>query len=479
MEKEQIITEDYNNDGISLEHIWELLKLKKFLILIITVAVTFVGVLYTYNFTTPMFKSSGDVIVQYQDKNNTQSDYTNFSTSGKILSTLADLSKKDIVLDKVAKALQTELKDDNVLKYHLDEFKSSNQVRAFITASYDSDSYFINFTAETPYSELSEQIVTDVMRELIAVTNTTQYEMFNNSVSVTDNATAAYYSSPNKRLYVVISVILGVILSVAIVFVLDLFRNTLRTREEIKQFTNRTLLGFFYNNESLNDVHTAYLEENNPAQESYNKLLANIKFASPDNPYKVLHFTSSVMGEGKSTTGICLARTVVKFEKTAIIMDLDLRRPSVHKNFNLEKENGVVDYVYDNMPLEKIIKHDIESGIDIISVGKKMDAPGVLIESEKLKELIAILKTKYDYVFLDTPPVLAAVDTLTISSIADATIFITRANETRKSEIKESLSQLDNVGANVIGVVATHLRQTSSDNYYYQYYEYKEDEIGR
>lgn len=477
MEKENFVEQENSEEGITLSHIWELLKLKKLLIFIITIVITIVGILYTYKFTTDMYSSSGDVIVQYQDQNNTQNDYTNFSTSSKMLSTLTALSKKDIVLEKVVAALQTEMKNVDTVKDHLTEFDTIGEVRSFISAGYDSDSYFINFSAETPYPALSKQIVEDVMRELIVVTNTEQYELYNNTVSVTDDAKTAYYSAPNKRLYVIVSVLLGFIVAVIVVFLLDLFRNTLRTRDEVKLFTRKNILAYFYDNDDFNDENTAFLDEDNPSQESYNKLLTNIKFSSPDNPYKVLHFTSSVMGEGKSTTVIHIARTATEYNKKTIVVDLDLRRPSIHKKFNLDKADGLVEYIYEDMPLEKIIKHDKESGIDIISVGKKMDNPGVLISSDKLKGLISILKEKYDYVILDTPPVLVASDTLTIASMSDATVFVIRANETRKSEIKESIDDLESVGANTIGVVVTHLRQSSNDNYYYRSYGYKEDEF--
>lgn len=206
--------------------------------------------------------------------------------------------------------------------------------------------------------------------------------------------------------------------------------------------------------------------------EAFEKLQVNVNLASVDKKIKVIQITSSLQDEGKTTVAVNLAYSyAVKGEKV-LLVDLDIRRPKVHRNFNAANENGLVDYASGKVKKEQLIKKT-NYNIDIILTGTKTPYPVKLLESELMKSLLDEAREKYDYIILDTPPVSAVVDPLIVSKLADGVVFVIEANRTKKQFVKDSLAQLENAQANIIGLV---LKSVKSRGYDYKYkYRYEED----
>lgn len=206
--------------------------------------------------------------------------------------------------------------------------------------------------------------------------------------------------------------------------------------------------------------------------EAFEKLQVNVNLASVDKKIKVIQITSSLQDEGKTTVAVNFAYSyAVKGEKV-LLVDLDIRRPKVHRNFNAANENGLVDYASGKVKKEQLIKKT-NYNIDIILTGTKTPYPVKLLESELMKSLLDEAREKYDYIILDTPPVSAVVDPLIVSKLADGVVFVIEANRTKKQFVKDSLAQLENAQANIIGLV---LKSVKSRGYDYKYkYRYEED----
>ena len=161
---------------------------------------------------------------------------------------------------------------------------------------------------------------------------------------------------------------------------------------------------------------------------------------------------------------------MVKNDKKVIVIDLDLRIPSIHKVFNVSKNNGIVDYITTDLDYKEFIKKT-SCNVDVITVGSttKELNPLIFIESEKLKKLLSTLRQVYDYILIDTPPVLPCSDALAVAKIVDAAIYNVAINHSRKKDFKECINTLKSQGVNVLGLVVTKskLPKSAKDYYYY------------
>lgn len=206
------------------------------------------------------------------------------------------------------------------------------------------------------------------------------------------------------------------------------------------------------------------------AGESYQRLQTNIELANIDKKMKVIGITSATKSEGKSTTLANLANVYAQKHKKIIVLDLDLRRPSVHFYFKKPNEKGIVDYVLDECTKEELIKHS-KTGVDFINCGKHTIFPSQIIESEKLGKLIKELRETYDYVLVDCPPILVGTDTVLATKFLDGIILTLRFNYVTKDMVNECIKQLRNTKVNIIGSVLTNL--SPKDCGLYSYEEYK------
>lgn len=204
--------------------------------------------------------------------------------------------------------------------------------------------------------------------------------------------------------------------------------------------------------------------------ESFEKLQVNVGLAFVDKKLQVLQVTSSVQDEGKTTAAVNLAYSYANRGYKVLIVDLDLRRPKIHRNFNLPNEKGIVDYAAGNCKKEELVKQT-DYGIDVVFTGSKTPYPAKVLESDLLRALLEEAKEIYDYIILDTPPVSIVVDPILVSKNVDGVLFIVQAEKTKKSIIKESLGILKNAQANIIGLVLTSVKDKYTRYSYKYYYE--------
>ncbi len=210
--------------------------------------------------------------------------------------------------------------------------------------------------------------------------------------------------------------------------------------------------------------------------ESFQKVLINLDYANIDGNYKVIQFTSTLASEGKSTFVSNMAYLLGQKGKKVILIDLDLRKPKMHRVFNVPNKNGLTDYLSGKIPYDKLIQSSKELGIDFMITGEKTTAVVNVLEAKKLAELIAKLRETYDYVLLDTPPVIAVSDALYISKLTDGIIFVVAYGNAKKSLVKEAIQTLKHNNVNIIGTVLTQVNLKSGEYGYGYDYTYKYEE---
>ncbi|WP_338597517.1 CpsD/CapB family tyrosine-protein kinase [Clostridium baratii] len=201
--------------------------------------------------------------------------------------------------------------------------------------------------------------------------------------------------------------------------------------------------------------------------ESYRILRTNIMYSSFDKKIKRILVTSSEPGEGKSTTSGNLALAFAQDEKKVILIDCDLRKPSLHKKFRISNNRGLSDVIIDRDKLNKCIQKRTEY-LDILTAGKIPPNPSEMLGSKAMSTLLDELSNAYDVIILDSPPVLAVTDAQILSTKVDGTVLVVRAEKTKKDTVLAAKGILDKVNANILGTVLNG-GDKNKDNYYYYY----------
>jgi len=205
--------------------------------------------------------------------------------------------------------------------------------------------------------------------------------------------------------------------------------------------------------------------------EAYRKLELNIAISGLNRKMQVIQCTSPTPEDGKTTTAINLAAVYAEKGKKVILVDFDLRRPKVHRAFHQINDKGFFDYITNDTPIQELIVHD-EMKVDLLLTGKKISYPNIALESNKTRELIEALRKEYDYIVVDTPPVLTVTDALIVSKIVDGVVFVVAYDKTRKEDSKEALKMLKTNNAFVIGGVLANIDMRRRRGYYRYGYQY-------
>ncbi|MEL7605908.1 MAG: CpsD/CapB family tyrosine-protein kinase [Sedimentibacter saalensis] len=210
-------------------------------------------------------------------------------------------------------------------------------------------------------------------------------------------------------------------------------------------------------------------DQKSPIAEAYRKIATNIQFANLDSNIRTIMVSSCMASEGKTTTISNLASVMAELNKNILLIDLDLRKPTVHKQFNLSNRAGLTDLLLHKDDYVGYIQN-VHPGLDVITSGKIPANPTEIINSNAIKELIKKLSGQYDYIFLDTPPLVLVSDPLTIATYSDAVILTIAHSETEKEVIRRSIDSLKQVNANIIGTILNKMPVSKHNKYYYSYY---------
>jgi capsular exopolysaccharide synthesis family protein len=205
-----------------------------------------------------------------------------------------------------------------------------------------------------------------------------------------------------------------------------------------------------------------------PAAEAYRTLRINLEFASVDEPLSTLLVTSSGPGEGKSTALANLAVAMSDGDRTVILVDADLRRPSQHELFGLSNEHGLSDMfrtesAFDDPPLQSVP----DSSLKVLTSGSLPPIPSQLLAARKMDEVIARLAERADVVLFDAPPVVAVTDASLLATKVDGVLLVVRAGDTRRDHVRAAKDRLEKVNARLVGAVLVNAPFDSSLERYY------------
>ncbi len=213
----------------------------------------------------------------------------------------------------------------------------------------------------------------------------------------------------------------------------------------------------------------ALLDPKHPISEAYRTLRSNIQFTNVDKELRTIMVTSSGPAEGKTTTIANLAIVLAQTEKKVILIDADLRKPSIHRKFQLPNRLGLTNTITGTHDLDQTVNEGPISTLNILTSGPIPPNPAELLGSTKMQEIIKKLSLRYDYVLIDTPPVLAVTDAQILAQFTDGVLLVLKSGQTHRDMAIKAKEQLKNVKANIIGAVLNQ-QNTKEKGYYYYYY---------
>jgi capsular exopolysaccharide synthesis family protein len=210
------------------------------------------------------------------------------------------------------------------------------------------------------------------------------------------------------------------------------------------------------------------VDKSSPVSERYRTIRTNIQFAySADRQIKTMVITSSGPGEGKSTTAANLAVVFANSGQSVLLIDADMRKATVHKTFLLNNGVGLSNVLSTDMKVSDAVQRTVVPNLYVMTSGPKSPNPSELLGSTRMDQLIKELRSDYDFVIFDMPPIVAVTDAQIIASKADGTMLVVRENYTRKDSLQKARELLSMVNANVLGAVFNGSTDVTDQGYYY------------
>lgn len=284
---------------------------------------------------------------------------------------------------------------------------------------------------------------------------------------------------PNKTMNIVLSIIVGLFGGVGLAFFMEYLDNTIKTPEDIEKKMYLPQLGLVPdyntgNNDNLPVESALHSDGLGPIAEAYRSIRTFLLLSTGGKPPRVMMVTSPARGEGKTTTTINTAISLTKSDVKVIIIDADMRRPRFHEIFSLDNTGGLSVFLSGNAEFGNgLIKSSGIENLDIITSGPIPPNPAELLGSYRFQDLINNLYSMYNFIFIDTPPVLGISDPLIISQRTDGVIMVVKSGNTQKQAAREATRLLDGVNAKILGVVLNAIDQSAMRySHYYNYYKY-------
>ncbi len=303
-------------------------------------------------------------------------------------------------------------------------------------------------------------------------------------VAVLDGATppARIGTSPRQKMF--LGILVGLLIGIAGAFFLEYLDQTIKTSADVERVLRVPVLGQIPAEARMAAsrhggravvVTTNELMPDAPASEAYRALRTNVTFVGAERPLQLIVVTSPGPGEGKTTTAANLALSLGAAGSRTILLDGDMRRPEQHRAFRIVQSPGLTDVLVGEAQLAEVIRPNLADNLDLIPAGKIPPNPSELLGSDGMRQVIDSLRNDYEYIVIDTPPVLPVTDAVVAAASSDAVVVVLRSGSTEEVAALRAFEQLDKVKARVAGVVLNGLSARLDQHYaYYSYGGYSE-----
>jgi len=284
-------------------------------------------------------------------------------------------------------------------------------------------------------------------------------------------------TSPNLPIYLLVGAVAGLIIGLGLAFARQALDTRIRGEREVRALSDSPILGAVsFDSAARKSPLTVQAEPKSPRAESFRSIRTNLAFLDFESSRRSFVVTSSIPGEGKTTTSLNLAIALADADRRVVLIDADLRRPQVAKYLGIEGAVGLSDVLIGRADFDEVVQPWGRSGnLFVVPSGSIPPNPSELVGSKTMEELIARLTEEYDEVIFDAPPLLPVTDAAVLSRLTSGALVVCSARKTRIPQLTKALENLSNIDASVFGVVLNMVAPKGPDAYgYYYAYEYAE-----
>lgn len=275
---------------------------------------------------------------------------------------------------------------------------------------------------------------------------------------------------PQRARNIALGTLLGGILGVGLAVLRDQLDNTVKTQDGLVAITGTSAVGQIPLSKSFDTNHALLFDNDNSiASEAFRKIRTNLRFLAVDDPPHVIVITSSAPGEGKSTTAINIGLVLAEAKYNVVLVDGDLRRPSLAKYLEMPGVAGLSTVLSGGAPIKDVLQETRFPGLSLLAAGLSPPNPSELLGSLAAKKLWNELRSQFDFVIIDSPPLLAVTDGAVLAAETDGALVIARAGKTKRDQLMQAIMALDNVNAKTLGLILNMVPNARHNSYSYDY----------
>lgn len=347
------------------------------------------------------------------------------------------------------------------------------QLSSLRTESLDTDSRSIRYNILRREADTNRQLYDSLLQRYKMVGAASDVRP--NNIAIIDRATVPGGPySPNGMLNLIMGVLTGLLLGVALAFALEFIDDTLKTPEDVEQKLRLPVLGIIPRLAGKQTAAQAAADLRSAFSEAYRSVRTALQFSTDHGVPRVLLLTSTSPGEGKSTSALALARNFAQLGKRVLLVEADMRNPSLHRTTGLQADKGLSNLLAGAASLQEVVIDGGQANLSVILAGVLPPNPAELLSGSKMKSLLDIAAEQYDQVVIDGPPVMGIADGPLLANAADATLLVVDSGKTRIGHAQGALKRLLGARAHVLGVLLTKYNpKAAGHGYQYEgYYAY-------
>lgn len=418
---------------IILKKRWEVIVGLALSFTIIAIVLSFFIIVPTYEARSKIFMGKGDMI-------NSNYNDSDVQMNKNLIKTYAELVQTNDFIEKTIKEYDINITSEEMLKR--------------LTVIPDIDTQILEIKAIGKDKYLVEKITESISSEFVKESK--KLIPYNNAIIIENVKLPKDKKNPNEVTNISIGFILGLMFGVLVVIFLENFNNRINTKEKLEKVIDIPVIGSIPQEKikRRNRGRRLAIENNcNSIQsEAYRQLRNNISYSFSEEGFSIIAIISPEMATGKSIISSNIALAFSEINKNVVIVDCNLRNPSLHKIFNISNMQGLSDVFIGKEKVENVIK-EYSKNMSILTCGKVLSNSSEMLGSNIMSEVLECLKNRYDLIILDTASIQNFTDTHLLSTKADGNVFVVKAEKTKIEALVESKKILDKIGAKIIGTV--------------------------
>ncbi len=434
----------------------------RWLIICVAIAVAVVGAVAVTLLTTPLYQASTRLFVSTKSGASASDVYQ------------GTLSSQQRVLSYTKLLMGETLAQRTVDKLHLD--MSAKDLQEHVKASSPPDTVLIDVSVLDPSPVQARDVANALSDEFVAMVGEleTPPEGGPPDVRLVVEQHASLPASPvipKTARNLAVGLALGVLLGIGLALLRERFDNTVKSQQVLEEITGAgRVANIPFDKQRRKDPAISFADDRSAIAEAFRTFRTNLQFLEVDNPPRVLVVTSSLPGEGKTTTAMNLALALAEAEHNVVLVDGDMRRPKLSGCFDLVGSVGFSTVLAGRASLEDVLQTTRFPGLTVLTSGAVPPNPSELLGSLAAQKVLNELRAAFDYVVVDSSPLLAVTDTAVLAAESDGVLVIARFAETKIEQLAHGVGNLKNVGARILGAVFTMTPPRGNASYTYTYY---------